>query len=439
MKNMEIYKSKLTTSEKAAALIPDKSKLLLAFGPAIPPALCEALAKRAEARGLTDIRLTYMHSTEVLANTLLREDLLHIFHPKAPYMGAIERKIRDHDVAEKTKRWRYLAVYFHKIPEMFIHYIGFDTFILQVSPMDRHGYFSVGTSHDYAAELIHHVPRVIVEVNENMPRTHGDGFLHVSKVAAIVENSSPLPEFPVKESTDMDKRIAAYIAEMIPDRATVQFGVGSVPDLVCEVLRNHRDLGIHTELISSALAGLIQSGAVTNRYKSLNRHKNVFTTVLADRPTYDLIDDNPAVEGYTVSYVNNPEVIARFDNMISINGIMQVDLTGQANAEMVGLRQFSGVGGQTDFIRGARASKGGKSILATRSTAKGGTVSKIVPFIEDAVTDTRMDTQYVVTEYGVADLLGKSTTARALALIEIAHPKFQEELIKEAKEMGIIA
>jgi itaconate CoA-transferase len=439
MNPMEIYRSKLTTPEKAAALIPDKSKLLLAFGPAIPPALCEATAKRADSGELTDIHLTYMHSTEALANTLLREDLLHIFHPKAPYMGVAERSIRDHDVESKTKRWRYLAAYFHKIPEIFIHHIGFDTFLLQVSPMDRHGYFSVGICHDYGAEMIHHVPRIMVEVNENMPRTHGDGFLHVSQVAAVVEHSSPLPEFPLKAPAEVDRRIAAHIAEMVPDRATVQFGVGSVPDAVCEALQNHRDLGVHSELISPALAKLIQSGAVTNRYKALNRHKSLFTVMLADRATYDFVDDNPAVEGYSVSYVNDPAVISRHDNLISVNGIMQVDFTGQANAEMVGMRQFSGVGGQTDFIRGARASKGGKSILATRSTAKGETVSKIVPFIQDAVTDTRMDTQYVVTEYGVADLLGKSTTERALALIKIAHPKFQEDLLRAAKEMGAVA
>jgi len=439
MNHLEMYRSRLTTPGEAAALVPDGSKLLLPFGPAIPPALCEALAQRAEAGGLTDMYLMYMHSTEVLTRTLLQDHLLDIFHPRAPYMGPCERRIRDHDVAENKKRWQYLPAYFHRIPDIFINHIGFDTFILQVSPMDRHGYFSVGISHDYTAEMIHQVPNLIVEVNEHMPRTFGDGFLHVSRVAAIVENSSPLHEFPSKEPTEEDRRIAAYIAEMVPDRATVQFGVGSVPDSVCEVLRDHRDLGIHSELISPALARLIQSGAVTNRYKVLNRYKSVFTVILADRPTYDFIHDNPAVEGYAVSYVNDPSVISQFDSMISVNGVMQVDLTGQANSEMVGRRQFSGVGGQTDFIRGARASKGGKSILATRSTASHGTVSKIVPFIEEAVTDTRMDTQYIVTEFGVADLLGKSTIERALALINIAHPKFREELLHKAKEMGLVA
>ncbi len=438
MNEMETYSSKLMSAGEAAQLVPDASKLLLPFGTGVPPALCRALADRAAAGEFSDLRVTYDHSTDALTSTLLQEQLLEVIHPYTPNMGPWERKIRDEDRANRMKRIFFIPFFFYQSPQILADNIGYDTFILQVSPMDQHGYFSVGTSHAYSSEMIHHVGRLIVEVNRHMPRTFGDGFIHVSQVAAIVENNSPLPEYPLKPIGDVERMIARNILELIPDGATLQFGIGSVPDAVCEQLHGHRDLGVHTELISPALAGLIKSDNVTNKYKPLNRYKSVFTVVLGDKETYDFIDNNPAVEGYSVAYVNNPAVISQFDNLISINGVMQVDFTGQANAEMIDHRQFSAVGGQLDFIRGARASKGGKSVLATRSTSDQGKISKIVPLIEEVVTDTRMDTQYVVTEYGVVNLLGKSTTERALALIEIAHPDFREELLKQAKDMGMV-
>lgn len=432
--NLDTYCSKLMSAQGAAELVPDGSKLLLPFGPGIPPAMCGALAQRAERGGFTCLHVTHCFATPALGETLLRPDLQHIVHSSAPFVGAVERGIR---TPERRSRVEFLPIFFHQYPEVLANHIGFDTFALQVSPMDRHGYFSVGAGHDYAADLIRRVPRVIVEVNSNMPRTFGDGFLHVSEVAAIVENESELTEYPLKPISEVDRKIAEHVANLIPDRATIQLGLGSIPDAVCEALEGHRDLGLHSELISPAVGKLLQSGGVTNKYKPLNRFKSVFTLMLADRAAYDFVDDNPTVEGYSVAYVNNPAVIGQFENFVSVNGVMQIDLTGQANSEMIGHRQFSSVGGQTDFIRGARAAKNGKSILATRSTSPNGT-SKIVPLIQEVVTDTRMDTQYVVTECGVADLLGKSSRDRALALIEIAHPASRDELLRQAIELGIV-
>jgi len=428
------YKNKLMTAGQAAALVPDRSKLLLPFGPPTPPAFCRALAERTEHSEFTRLDVTYCYASDTLARTLLQPHIQSI-HFSTPFVGPADRAlINDH----ASRRIAFLPAFFHQYPQVLANDIGFDTFVLQVSPMDGHGYFSVGTGHDYASEMIRHVGRVIVEVNRNMPRTFGDGFLHVDDVAAVIEHDSALPEFPSRTLSGADRAIARNIVELIPDRATVQFGLGSAPDAVCELLTGHRDLGLHSELISAAVGRLLQSGAITNKYKALNRYKSVFTLVLADRATYDLVNDNPSIEGYSVAYVNNPAVIAQFDNIISVNGAIEIDLSGQVNSEMIDHRQFSAVGGQTDFIRGARASRGGKAILATRSTTTDGKASKIVSALNGRVSDTRMDTQYVVTEYGVANLSGRTVPQRALALIEIAHPDFQQDLLEQAKQAGIV-
>ncbi len=427
------YKNKLMTAEQAAALVPDRSKLLLPFGPPTPPAFCRALAKRAERDEFKRLDITYCYASDTLAGTLLQQHFEAI-HFSTPFVGPGDRSLMN----DPGRQISFLPAFFHQYPDILANDIGFDTFVLQVSPLDRHGYFSVGTGHDYASEMIHSASRVIVEVNRNMPRTFGDGFLHVDDVAAAIEYDSQLPEFPSKMPSSVDRTIARQIIELIPDRATVQFGLGSVPDAVCELLTNHHDLGLHSELISPGVGRLLQSGAVTNKYKVLNRYKSVFTLVLADRATYDFVNDNPSIEGYSVAYVNNPAVIAQFDNFISVNGVIEIDLSGQANSEMIDHQQFSAVGGQTDFMRGARASRGGKAILATRSTTSDGKASKIVATLSGPVTDTRMDTQYVVTEYGIANLSGKTVIERALALIEIAHPDFQQTLLDEAKQAGIV-
>jgi itaconate CoA-transferase len=316
--------------------------------------------------------------------------------------------------------------------------IGIDVLLVMVSPMDKAGFFSCGTNGDYTIPTARIARRVIVEVNPQMPRVFGDSAIHISDVDAIVEHVSPLPELPGRPVTELDRKITEYVVEMVPDRATLQIGVGAVPNAVCAALKNHHDLGIHTEMMSPAVAALIQAGAVSNKYKNIHRHKNVYTLAAGDRDLYDFLDDNSSMELYAVDHVNDPYIIGQNDNVISINAFLEVGLDGAVNSEAVQGRQYSAPGGQLDFVRGAQLSNGGKSILTAYSTAMGGEVSRVVPKIEGPATDPRADTQYIVTEYGIANLMGKSITERAEALIAIAHPKFRDDLIKQAKQLGYL-
>jgi itaconate CoA-transferase len=262
--------------------------------------------------------------------------------------------------------------------------------------------------------------------------------MHISEIDAIVENESPLFFPPFRPPTDVDQMISRAIVELVPDRATLQIGIGGVPNAICASLTSHKDLGIHTELMMPPLAALIRSGAVTNRYKNINRYKNVYTLAAGDEAFYEFLNDNSGMELYPVDYVNDPYVIAKNDRVISISAFLEVGLDGAVNSEAVEGRQYSAPGGQLDFVRGAQLSKGGKSILAAHSTAANGTISRIVPKIQGPTTDPRADIQYVLTEYGVAKLAGKSTGARAEALIAIAHPSFREELCQRAKDLGYL-
>lgn len=272
--------------------------------------------------------------------------------------------------------------------------------------------------------------RLIVEVNPNMPRVFGDSLLHVSEVDAIVENERALSEIDVRTPAPEDAVIARTVAGMIEDGSCLQMGIGSLPNAACAMLADHRDLGIHTELMTPGLAGLIRSGAVSNRRKATYPGRSVFTFAMGDRPFYDLLDDNPSFHSAPVQIVNDPGHISKNDNVVSVNATLQVDLSGACNSEHVMGRQFSGSGGQLDFVRGAFASKGGKSIICCPSTAKGGTVSRIVPRLDGPVTTPRNDTHIVVTEFGSVDLKGKSLRERAEALVGIAHPAFRDELAR---------
>jgi itaconate CoA-transferase len=309
---------------------------------------------------------------------------------------------------------------------------------MMVAPMDKGGFFSCGTNADYTIPTARIAKNLIVEVNPRMPRVFGDSSVHISEVAAIVENESPLFSLPARPPTPLDNVISKHIVEMIPDRATLQVGIGGVPSAVCAALHGRKDLGIHSELMMPPLAALIQSGTVTNRYKNLNRYKNVYTLAVGDQPFYEFLNDNSSMEARPVDYVNDPSVIGQNDNVISINAFLEVGLDGEVNSEAIMGKQFSAPGGQLDFVRGAQLSKGGKSILAAYSTAGKGAISRIVPKIEGPTTDPRTDTHYVATEYGVACLTGKSTAERAEALIAIAHPKFREQLRLGARQLGYL-
>jgi itaconate CoA-transferase len=356
------------------------------------------------------------------------------------FVTAAERALIKRGVEDGGRKViNYVPNNFHQAPRLLIDDIGIDTFVHTVSPMDRHGYFSFGTGNDYSTKVARSAKRLIVEVNKNMPRVQGDGAeLHVSEVDAIVENHVPLLELPSRGAAAEDEVISRTIAELVPDGACLQMGVGALPNLVCAALKDRSDLGIHTEALNQGLVDLLRVGIVTNGRKTINRGKSVYTFAMGQKSMYDFINDNPAVESRPVDYVNDPRIIAQNDNVISINATIQIDLTGACNSEHMLGHQYSASGGQLDFVRGAYASKGGKSIIAARSTAAKGKFSRIVPRLDGPVTTPRIDTHYIVTEFGAVNLKGLSSTERALKLIELAHPEFRDELTEAAKQLHLI-
>jgi len=306
--------------------------------------------------------------------------------------------------------------------------------------MDKHGYFSFAASVSNSQSCARAAKMVILEVNEKQPCVYGDSFIHISDVDYIVENNEDLPTIPAIPISPMDEMMGQYIAELIPDGATLQIGVGGVPNAVCKFLTGKKDLGLHTELFGDTMLELIEAGIVTNRKKKIHAGKSVFTFALGSRKVYDYLDRNPAVESFQVDYTNNPETIAKHDNMIAINATLQVDLTGQCCSESIGWRQYSAVGGQADFARGAYLSEGGKNFVVLYSTVKDGALSAIVPSLMEGarVSTQRQSVMYIVTEYGVATMVGRSIRQRAQELIRVAHPKFREQLTAEAKKMTIL-
>jgi itaconate CoA-transferase len=332
----------------------------------------------------------------------------------------------------------YVPNSFSQSVRFFTEHIHVDTFLVTVSPMDRNGYFTFGTNNDYTSTAARTAKRLIVEVNRHMPRVYGRSSLHISEVDAIVENDAPLLTLTPRPIQEHERKIGQRIAELIPEHACLQIGVGGVPSGVCEALMDRKDLGIHTEVLNPALAQLIQEGVVTNRWKKINPGKSVFTFAMGDEAFYDFLHDNIAIESHPVNYVNDPAVISQNDNVVSVNSTIEMDLTGACNSEYVSGHQFTSTGGQLDFVRGAYASKGGMSFIAFQSSIKGGKISKIVPRLSGPVTTPRTDVHYVVTENGVANLKGLSSTERAQALIGLAAPAFHDELTAAAKDMHLI-
>ena len=431
------YQSKKITQEQLPAQMLGVANLILGMSVAMPRKLLTWLSECAEQERVAPFNLYYMHGSQHLRNTLLKPELVSVVSPRPLFLSAEDRKAL---ASSKEDAWmQFVPTNFHQAGRLLTDHISPDCFMVTVSSMDRHGYFSLGTNADYGASVIRKAKRVVVEVNPNMPRTFGECTIHISEIDALVEHKEDLAETLFSEPCATDKIIASQIAEYIHDEDTLQMGVGGVPNAVLGMLDNHRDLGLHSELFSPAMVRLIQKGVLTGRKKSWMQHKHVFTLALGDKAMYDFMDDNPAIVGYPASWVNNPAVIRKNNNMVSVNAAIEVDLTGQVNAEYLNGQQFSGTGGQLDFVRGAYMAKNGRSFIALHSTAKKGQVSRIVPRIEGgAVTDTRMDTHYIVTENGCVDLKGKSLSERAELLIQLAHPGFQQELIQTARAMGIL-
>jgi itaconate CoA-transferase len=440
MELTSLYRSKLTTPADVVGRISSGATLSMGMAMNEPPALLKALADRAAAGKVDGLKFYYFESTRIAGETILRYELNDRIHPYCMFVTGVERALIKRGMEDGGRKvLTYVPSNFSQSPRLLTEHVGIDTFLMTVSPMDRHGYFTLGTGNDYSSKVARAARHLIVEVNKHMPRVYGSlAQLHVSEVEAIVENHVPLLELPGHKSGPEDTPIGKMIAEMVPDGACLQMGVGALPDLVCSQLRSRKDLGIHTEALCPGMVDLIEAGVVTNRHKRLNPGKTVFTFAMGQKAMYDFLDDNPAVESHPVDYVNDPQVIAQNDNVVSINAALQIDLTGAVNAEHMVGHQYSATGGQLDFVRGAYASRGGKSIIACYSTAAKGKVSRIVARLEGPVTTPRTDTHLVMTECGWTDLKGKSSTERAKALIGLAHPQFRDGLTAAAKHMHLI-
>lgn len=331
----------------------------------------------------------------------------------------------------------FVPVFLSDIPDLFNNDIlPLDVAIVQVSPPDRHGYCSLGTSIDVARSAVNRAKKVIGLVNPQMPRTHGDGLVHHSYFDKMVYHDAPLPEVNYSEKVnDTDRKIGQYVAGLIEDRSTLQMGIGTIPDAVLSYLTNHKHLGVHTEMLSDGVIDLFLADVIDNRYKHLHPNRIVTSFALGTKRLYDFVHDNPGLTFLDIDYVNNPSIIARNDNVVAINSCLEIDLTGQVCADSIGTYQYSGIGGQMDFMRGAALSKGGKPIIAVNSRTNKG-VSRIVPTLKPGagVVTTRGHVQYVVTEYGIANLFGQNLRQRAKALIDLAHPDDREMLHREAYE-----
>ena len=435
----KVYRSKLTDAASAVRPIASGSSVSMGMAMSEPPALLGALAERAREGSISAVKLYYYESTSIAGGTVLDYSLNERIQPYCMFMTGVERKLIKRGLEENRKVVSYVPSTFHQAPRLLVDHIGIDTFLVTVAPMDRHGYFSLGLGNDYSSSVARAAGRLIVEVNAAMPRVQGAGAaIHVSEVDAIVENDVPLLELPVRAGSREDEVIGRTIADMVPDGACLQMGVGALPNLVCGNLGTRNDLGIHTEALCPGMIDLMEAGVVTNRRKALDRGRSIYTFAMGQKRMYDFLDGNPGVESRPVDYVNDPRVIAQNDRVISVNATLQVDLTGACNAEHLLGHQYSASGGQLDFVRGAYASKEGKSIIACHATAAKGKVSRIVPRLDGPVTTPRIDTQIVVTEHGWIDLKGRSSTERAEALIGIAEPAFRDGLRQVAREMHLI-
>ena len=429
----ELYHSRLTTADELASRVESGWTLGMDAALAQTPAIMSALAERAGRDELSGVKvqtLLDVYPYEFYADSSLSGKLNGV----SWFSSGGARKAVNGGYAD------FIPSYSRDIPGLIRSFYEDDAFCVSVSPMDKHGYFSLATTSSYSQAMLSKAKRVFVEVNRYQPRAVCGLQIHISQVDAIVEHDAPLPELPPVKLDEVSVTIGNLIAEQIPDGACIQLGIGAIPDATGMALKAKHDLGIHTEMFTDSMVELIACGAVNNSKKQIHPGKSVTTFAYGSKRIYDYIDDNPAIEILPVDYVNDPNVICRNDNMISINAALEVDLWGQVCAESVGTKHMSGSGGQIDYVRGACQSRGGKSFIAFSSTAKGGTISKIKPILTPGAvcTTSKNDVDYIVTEYGLAHLRGHSLAERAKQLIAIAHPDFRDELTFEAKKRGIM-
>ncbi|MEA4994415.1 MAG: acetyl-CoA hydrolase/transferase C-terminal domain-containing protein [Oscillibacter sp.] len=416
-----IYASKLTTADEAVKHVPDGARIFFGHAANEPAALVDALVRNYEQyRDVEIVHWVPMGKGEYCDPKMKG----HIRH-NAMFVGAPTRR------AVQEGRADYTPFFFHQSPRFFSDgTFPIDVAMVSVTPPDKHGYVSLGVSVGGTKPAALNAKLVLAQVNDHMPRTMGDSFLHVSQLSYCVEVSAPLPELGGSVIDEVTDAIGRNVAALVEDGATLQLGIGTLPDAVLKYLGDKKDLGIHSEMFSDGVVDLYEQGVITGANKTLDKNKMVAAFLMGSKKLYDFVDGHPDVLMKTVDYVNNPAVICRNPKVTSINSCLQVDFNGQVNSESIGVKQFSGIGGQLDYVRGAAMCPDGKSILAMPSTAKGGEISRIVPVFEPGttVTTTRTDVHYIVTEYGAVNLRGKSLRQRAELLIGIAHPKFRDQL-----------
>ena len=432
MKWMERYRSRVTTAAKAVEDIRSGDRVWIHPGCNTPARLIEAMVARAPE--LEDVEV--VHILTLGPAPYAEPGMEPHFRHRALFTGGNVR------AAVNEGRADFVPIHLHEVPRLITSgRLPIDVALIHVSPPDEHGFCSYGVGVDATKAAVENARTVIALVNQRMPRALGDSFVHVSKLTHVVEVDEPVIEHPMApEISDVAKAIGERIASLIPDGATLQMGIGEIPDAVLLFLEDKKHLGVHTEMFSDGLVDLFEMGVITNEKKTLHRGKIVASFVIGTRKAFDFVDNNPFMEFHPNQYVNDPFVVAQNDAMVAINSAISVDLTGQVCADSIGTSVYSGFGGQLDFIRGAARSKGGVPIIALPSTAKGGKVSRIVDTLlpGSGVVTTRADVHWVVTEYGIADLYGRSLRERARQLIDIAHPDFRTELEAAARARNLV-
>ena len=429
------YEERLCTADEAAGRLQDGERLMLPTLAGQPPAILAAMGQRLSNGTLACVRTSTILPGPDVGDTLLLPEFADRFEWDSLFCGGSDRSGVFEGIYDMT------PMHFGQMPKIMRDDMKVGAVATLASPPDADGYMSLGISIDYTKPLIDSGCFSAVEVNPNVPRVFGDCRVHVSEADAIVESENQIFELANPPVKPEDEKIGTFIAERIANGATVQLGYGAAPSAVGLSLRGHKHLGVHTEMFVDAMRVLMEEGVVDNSQKSIHPGKTLYTFAAGTRATYDFLHENPAIEGRRVEYTNNVSVIAQHDGMVSINATISIDLTGQACSESIGARQYSGSGGQVDFVRGAMMAEGGRSFLVTHATAKGGDLSCIVADLApgSVVTTARADVDMVVTEYGVAELRGKSLRERAQALIAIAHPKFRDGLQEAAGKRGLAA
>jgi acyl-CoA hydrolase len=426
-----LYQQKLMSPADAVRQVRNGDAIIIPTGVGEPPTLLTALSE--QRRDFHDVKVSQILAVRKYGY-IDPETVDHIRHAAFFFGGATR--------AGGQEGWiDFIPNYFSEIPDQITRdQIPADVVFSMASPMDEHGYFAISLGADYTMAAIKKARAVVLEVNPNVPFAFGNCHVHISQVTALVENDAPLMEVGLPKIGPVQEAIGKYVADMIDDGSTLQIGYGGIPDAVVMQLTGKHDLGIHTEMIGDGILTLVQAGAVTNRRKNYLPGKMVATFALGSNKLYRFMDRNPALEIHPVDYTNDPVLAGMNDNLVAINATLQIDFMGQCGSESLGHAPYSGTGGQSDFVRAANRSRGGKAIIVLPSTAKDDTISRIVPSLSAGthVTTSKNDINYVVTEYGVAQLRGKSIKQRTQALINIAHPKFRAELTSQAKKLKIL-